>query len=299
MALSRFVPELWSTRLIRHLDKALVYAQPGVINRNYEGEIRNQGDTVHISQIKDITVGPYTKGTPVSYQAADAGKTADLVIDQAEYFAVEVEDIDRVQANVNLMDQSVRRGAYALADHVDQYVAQFAHDVADAGNVIEGDVSTAAKAYETLVDLEVKLDEQNVPSQGRFAVIPPWFHGLLLKDDRFVASGAAMGDTRLRNGVVGEAAGFTLLKSNNVPDSTTASGSGSGAPGEDVLILAGSDQGITLATQITETEALRSQDQFSDLVRSLLVFGGVLVNEDELAVAVVDRPAASGSGSGG
>jgi hypothetical protein len=57
------------------------------------------------------------------------------------------------------------------------------------------------------------LDEGNIPTTDRFAIVPAWFHGLLLKDDRFVRSGTGRGDDRLANGEVGEAAGFRILKS--------------------------------------------------------------------------------------
>ena len=128
------------------------------------------------------------------------------------------------------------------------------------------------------MDLAVQLDEQNVPSEGRFAVIPPWFHGLLLTDDRFVGAGSAGTDATLRNGQVGTAAGFNVLKSNNVPVAT-----------DDYSILAGSNQGITFAEQIRKVEALRHNKQFADIVRGLVLYGSKLVNADELAVLTVTR----------
>ena len=64
MAISVFIPTIWSARLLEHLDKAHVYA--GLVNRDYEGEIRNYGDTVKIQQIGDITVKSYTKNTDIA-----------------------------------------------------------------------------------------------------------------------------------------------------------------------------------------------------------------------------------------
>ena len=40
MALTNFIPEIWSARLLQNLHKSLVYGQPGIVNRDYEGEIR-------------------------------------------------------------------------------------------------------------------------------------------------------------------------------------------------------------------------------------------------------------------
>ena len=53
MAVTTFIPQVWSARLLAHLDKAHVLTN--LVNRDYEGEIRQYGDTVKITQIGDIT----------------------------------------------------------------------------------------------------------------------------------------------------------------------------------------------------------------------------------------------------
>lgn len=278
MAISTFFPELWSSRLQRHLDKALVYAQPAVVNRNYEGEISDYGDTVHIQNIADGGVDNYSPGTDITYDTTDADIDTTLTIDQAKTWHVQVDDIHAKQSKIELVDNTMQRRAYVLADTIDQYIAAKASGVVSAGNEVDGGTPTSTTAYESLVDLAVQLDEQNVPSEGRFAVIPPWFHGLLLTDDRFVGAGSAGTDATLRNGQVGTAAGFNVLKSNNVPVAT-----------DDYSILAGSNQGITFAEQIRKVEALRHNKQFADIVRGLVLYGSKLVNADELAVLTVTR----------
>lgn len=102
--ISTFVPTIWDARLLAHLDKALVYAN--LCNRDYEGEIRNYGDTVKINSISGIAVRDYKKGTPITVDDVD-GTPTELKIDQQKYFAFKVEDIDRVQANVNLVDAAI------------------------------------------------------------------------------------------------------------------------------------------------------------------------------------------------
>ena len=59
---------------------------------------------------------------------------------------------------------------------------------------------TATNAYEQLVALKVKLDEQNVPTAGRWVVVPAWYHGLLLLDSRFVANGTDKGVAMFEHG---------------------------------------------------------------------------------------------------
>lgn len=280
MAISDFNPEFWAASLIRHLDKAFVYAQPAVANRNYEGEIKQAGDTVHLQNVDDVTVETYDPTKDIEIEEADTGDTGTLSIDQFKYWAVKVDDLNKVQSHVQLMDEKTKRAAVAIADVVDQRIASHQAAVVTAGNVIEAaeekaiKIKLAAEAYELLVDLGVQLDEQNVPTEGRFAVIPPWFHGVIQKDARFVEAGTPKTDDVLTNGLVGRAAGFTLYKSNNVVNTA----------GADYRILAGSNQGITFAEQFVETEALRMEGRFADLARGLYLYGSTVANADELAV---------------
>lgn len=280
MAISDFNPEFWAASLIRHLDKAFVYAQPAVANRNYEGEIKQAGDTVHLQNVDDVTVRTYNPAADIEIEEADTDDTATLTIDQFKYWAVKVDDLNKVQSHVALMDEKTKRAAVAIADVVDQRIASHQAAVVTAGNVVEAAeskaiaVKEAAEAYELLVDLGVQLDEQNVPTEGRFAVIPAWFHGVIQKDARFVEAGTMKTDQVLENGLIGRAAGFNLLKSNNVPNTA----------GADYRILAGSNQGITFAEQFVETEALRMERRFGDLARGLYLYGSTVANADELAV---------------
>jgi hypothetical protein len=273
MAISTFVPQIWEARLLEHLDKALVYGN--LVNRDYEGDIRNQGDTVKINQIGDITVNNYTKGSNITYESVDGTPTT-LVIDQAKYFAFKVEDIDQVQANVNLVDGAMARASYALRDVVDKHIAAHYTDVTNTigDDTTPESITSANKAYEALVDLRTALDEKNVQSAGRFVVVPPAFYAYMLKDSRFVAAGTSKTDSVLANGFIGQAAGFDIYQSNNVPNTE----------GTLYKVMAGTRQGISYAQQILSTEALRLEGTFSDAVRGQLVYGSVTVQPNALAV---------------
>ncbi len=273
MAISTFVPQIWEARLLEHLDKALVYGN--LVNRDYEGDIRNQGDTVKINQIGDITVNNYTKGSNITYESVDGTPTT-LTIDQAKYFAFKVEDIDQVQANVNLVDGAMARASYALRDVVDQHIAAHYTDVTNTigDDTTPESITSANKAYEALVDLRTALDEKNVQSTGRFVVVPPAFYAYMLKDSRFVAAGTSKTDSVLANGFIGQAAGFDIYQSNNVPNTE----------GTLYKVMAGTRQGISYAQQILSTEALRLEGTFSDAVRGQLVYGSVTVQPKALAV---------------
>lgn len=289
MAIATFNPEFWAASLIRHLDKMFVYAQPAVINRNYEGEVSEAGDTVHLQNVDDVEVGDYNPSEDIEYEEADADIDTTLVIDEFKHWAVQVDDVNKAQSHVNLMDEKTKRAAVKLRDVIDQYIASFQADAVAAGNTVdngkEGEelgpvsISEAAEAYELLVDLGVQLDEQDVPTEGRYSVIPPWFHGLLQKDNRFVGAGTTKTDQVLANGLVGEAAGFTLFKSNNVPNTEKA----------DYRILSGTNAGITFAEQLVKTEELRREKRFKTLVRGLMIYGAKVPNAGELAVLRVSK----------
>ena len=79
MSVTNFVPTIWSARLLAHLDKKHVYA--ALVNRDYEGEIRNYGDTVKINQIGDVTIKNYTKGNDIEDPEDLSGSQTMLTID--------------------------------------------------------------------------------------------------------------------------------------------------------------------------------------------------------------------------
>lgn len=275
MAITNFIPEIWSATLLSSLKKSLVFAGPGVANRNYEGEISGSGDTVKITSISRPTIATYTKNsTSISPETlTDAQRS--LLIDQSKYFAFEVDDIDLRQAKDGgaLMSEAAVEAAYGLADVADQYVAGLYTGV-DAANAISTySVTTAAKAVEQLVALKVKLDTANVPTMGRYVVVPPWYHALLLLDDRFVRVDASGSAEALRNGVVGRAFGFDVFVSNNCVNVT----------GDDWIVQAGIPGAISFAEQIVNVEAYRPESAFSDALKGLHVYGAKLIRPTGIA----------------
>ena len=104
MAFTNFIPKVWSARLLEHLDKAHVYG--ALVNRDYEGEIKRYGDTVHINQIGAVTIKNYTKNTDIDAPEALSNTDLSLVIDQAKYFNFQIDDIDKAQIRPELMNSA-------------------------------------------------------------------------------------------------------------------------------------------------------------------------------------------------
>ena len=167
MSVKNFIPQIWSARLLAHLDKIHVYA--GLVNRDYEGEIKQYGDTVKINQIGDITIKKYT-GAKIDDPEELTGEQNTLVIDQANYFNFAIKDVDNAQTNPKLMNEAMARAAYGLNDTVDSLLAGIM--VAGAAGAIGSDespfVPTKDDAYDLLVDLGTELTEKNVPLVGRW-----------------------------------------------------------------------------------------------------------------------------------
>ena len=276
MSVANFIPTIWIARLLRHLDKRHVYLN--LLNRDYEGEIKNFGDTVKVNQIGNVTIKDYTKGEDIEAPEDLSGEQQELKIDQAKYFNFAVEDVDNAQTNPKLMDKAMERAAYGMNDVVDAFAANLLAINVHADNTIGSDttpkVPTKDTAYDFLVDLGVKLTEANVPTVGRWVVVPAWYHGLLLKDERFVGNGTDYNKAILEGGEVGKAAGFTVYVSNNVPNTDKTK----------YKIIGGTDEAGSYAEQILSTEAYRPEKRFSDAVKGLHVYGAKVFQSKCIAV---------------
>lgn len=264
MAITSFIPTIWSARLLAHLDNS--HVATNFVNRNYEGEITAQGDRVKINSIGDITIGDYVKNTNMADPEVLSTVDQMLVIDQAKSFNFQVDDVDKVQAKGALVDVAMQRAGYGLSDVSDKLIFKTIGLAVPAGNTIGVTATPIAltkdNAYENIVKLKVILDKANVPTEGRKLAVPPEFHALLLLDNRFVGTGGTEAEKALGNGYVGKTAGFTIYVTNNLPNATGK-----------YDIIAAHDMATTYAEQIVSTEAYRMEKRFADGVKGLHVYG--------------------------
>jgi len=231
MALTKFQSEVWASGIQTVLERRYVYGSPVCVNRDFEGDIRSAGDTVHIIDITDPSISDYVADADLTIQAlTDAELT--LSVNQAKSFSFQMDDIHKVQGNnsAGLMAKAMERSGAGLANAADTYTAsQMALGAAPLGVI---DATTSTNVYDLLiVPTAVALDEADVPDEGRFIVLPPAAYGKLLLDSRFVKANES-GTMALHNGAVGSAGGLQVLKSNNAPQAnrgsitaTTTSGS--------------------------------------------------------------------------
>ena len=276
MSIQNFVPTVWTARLFQELDKAHVFVAR--CNRDYEGEISQYGDTVKITGLGDVSVANYVPNTTsITPQQLDAAQTT-LAIDKAKYFAFKIDDVDNAQTKPKLMGEAMRKSAYALRDASDTDIAELG---SEAGNTHTETVTTAL-AIPVLGEMARKLDEANVPPEGRWLVAPPWLIMKFALAEILETDGSVNAQDTFNNGFAGRAMGFDVYSSNNVKKTAAW------APSVPVHeVLAGHPRAITFAQQILGMEAYRPESSFSDAVKGLYVYGYKVVDPNALVKATL------------
>jgi len=293
MSLNNFIPQVWAGNILRALRTSLVF--PQLMNRDYEGDIANAGDTVRINMIGDVSIFNYTKDADLPSPEALTDAQLVLKIDQAKAFNFAIDNIDRAQQNPQVMGEAASRAAYGLKKVTDSFLAGLYTDISPTNFVgsdaspITGTWSTAGTlAYDRLVDLGVLLDVQDVPDEGRFCVVPSWFEAYMLKDNRFTSyatvgalanlrEGSITGgpDTAINsNGAIGRAAGFDLYMSNQIAQTSATK----------YKIIAGHPMAWSFADQILEVVGYTPEKRFADALKGLHVYGAKVVRPQALAL---------------
>ena len=290
-----FIPEIWSGKLIENFYDATVLA--AISNTDYEGEIRQFGDTVNIRTTPEITIRNYVKGQTLTVENPDKAKIQ-LVIDKGEYFACVEDDVDKVQSDINLMDTWSKDASERMKIKIDQRVlTDLLPDIAatnkgaTAGEqsasfnlgttvspltVTKDGAGGTTSVIDLIVDMGTVLDEANAPEGGRFIVIPAKMAGLIKKSELKDASLTGDGQSVIRNGRLGMIDRFTVYMSHNL---NVSSGKYS--------IIAGHKMGFTFASQMTNMETIRSESTFGNIIRGLQVYGYKVVKGEALSQAVI------------
>jgi hypothetical protein len=274
---------------LRAQKKAQIFSQPGVINRDYQGEIADYGSSVKINSIGDPTISTYVPNTPISAPQALTGVQRNLTINQGSYFNFEVDDVDAAQNVLDVMPEALDRAGYRLADATDQYIAaqyvlaatvpvagQTATVIGTSASPIVIDNSTHF-LYDSLVAAKVRMTETNVPEAGRWAIVPAWAEGAMSLDPRFVGLRGFDDNSILLNGSIGQAAGFNIMVSNNVPFTP-------GTPAVDYKIICGVSSAASLAEQINKVEAFRPQNMFADAVKGMNLWGEAVIRAYQVVI---------------
>lgn len=268
MSVDNFIPTIWHDGVLEDYDEMAVFVP--LMNTDYEGDISGFGDTVKINSIGDFETYAYT-GT-VTYTDLDDSSLL-LQIDQEKAVSKKISDIDNAQTKPKLMGQISRNMAKAFLADTEAFVAS---KYVDAGITIGSTGTptaiTSANVISTIGDMATSFDENDVPDDGRVAVVSPWLA------QKMVLAGVVRDTDNsdfISAGYIGQFQGFQVYKSNRI--------SHSGTTWYAPMFFRAKDT-IAFATQLEKIEALRLEDSFEDGIRSLMVYGGKVIRPESLGV---------------
>ena len=278
MAVSNFLQTIWSKKIQDSLELKCKLVNNCL--RDYEGDCKF-ARSVKILGVGTPTIGDYTSESVtengISVEAmSDAGQT--LTIDQANYFAFYVDDIDKAQSVPGLAEKFQEKAVHGLAVKRDQYVASLIKGVTTAGHVTTADARTTAGAKAALDTAIVTLRERNFEEDGVIEITPGVYN--LLKNELVTLSTNNV--EYIKKGFVGTYDGFDVIMSNGLAKDASY----------EYCDIRGK-KAIAFAGQINEVESMRSEKYFSDIVRGLDTFGAKVIDVDRIQVVKV--PVAGGS----
>jgi hypothetical protein len=309
-----FIPTLWSGKLLAKFYQNTMLSE--VTNTDYEGELKNQGDTVRIRLAPSISISDYTVGQSLSYEVPTP-IFQDMQVNKGKYFGVQVNDVLAYQSDIALMNMFTEDAAKQLKIAIENEV--FFNSFVTEGPAAQNEGATAGKisaAYnlgtdvapidqatpenvlKAILRMSTVLDEQNVPEDGRFLIISPFDRQLLMQSS--IAQAYFTGDQSsvIRTGKIGMLDRFSVYVSNLLPrgeagkalvaglSATSTGGAVTNAKARRVMI-AGTKQATSFAMTVNKTEPLRNQTDFGDIVRGLAVYGRKVVKPEALVVAQV------------
>ena len=276
-----FVPTIFSQKVLKFFRRASV--AEAITNTDYAGEIENFGDTVNIIKEPSITVRSYARGTSVNTEDLSDDQIQ-LTVDQGNYFAFKVDDIEERHSHLNFEALATSSGAYSLKKAFDYNVLKDIYDNAVASSGTLATQATSANTGDEVANLVAQaarnLDENDVPEENRWLVAPPQFYEVLRgASSKVMDASVTGGGSPLLNGKVTDRPlhGFDLYQSNSIVVGSTGSAAahtfGSSATSGHTVILYGHKSAVVTASHIAKTEVIRDPDSFADVVRGLHVFG--------------------------
>jgi hypothetical protein len=313
-----FIPTLWSGKLLAKFYQNTMLSE--IMNTDYEGELKNKGDTIRIRTAPSITINDYSGAGSTLATEVPVPITQDMQINKAKYFSVQTNDVLAQQADMDLMNMFTEDAAKQLKIAIEDEVffnafvtngpaaanagatagaiSQNYNLGTDAAPVAVSSSGNTGNLLNTILAMSAALDEQNVPEDGRFLIISPFDRQILMQTN--IAQAYFTGDSSsiVRTGKIGMLDRFTVYVSNLLPKGTTAkalvpglSAVSGGATLSNALVrrtmVAGTKHACSFAMTISKTEPLRNQTDFGDIVRGLAVYGRKVVKNEALIVAKV------------
>lgn len=281
MAFESWKPEVIAADVQHQLEKSLVYGQPGVTNRNYEGDVQ-YAKSVRIVGVGSVTVKDYTQGSDMADPDTVLDTSLEMTIDYDKYFNFKVSNKDQAQTRIDIMAENNKEAAYAIRDAIDSIIGSLYTD-ASASNLIGTDAAPktpnltqgdASNIYNLIEDCGVALSDSKVPLEGRWMIVPPRFAGMIRKDLKLTAAAPQIAQPGMLNGSITRIGGFSILESHNVPNTA----------GAKYKIMFGTSKAMTFASQVNDVRIMDMEKQFAKKVDGEYVFGCKVVRPECLGV---------------
>lgn len=272
MAVTNFIQQIWSKKILDDLELKTKLVKNCLTE--YEGDVK-YARSVKILGVGEPTIGAYDNTTDITIEEmSDKGQL--LTIDQANYFAFYVDDINEAQSVPGLASKYQEKAVHGLAVARDTYVANLIKGVTTAGHVTTATALTEAAVKKALDDGIVALRERNFDEEGVIEITPAVYN--VFKNELTTLSTNNV--EYIKRGLVGSYDGFEVIMSNNMAKDTT---------GQDKYAYCDirGKKAIAFAGQINEVEALRSEKRFKDIIRGLDTFGSKVIDEDRIQVVKV------------
>ena len=265
MAVTNFIQQIWSKKIQDDLELKCKLVDNCL--REYEGDCK-YAQSVKILGVGEPTIGAYDGTKDITIEdMTDKGQI--LTIDQANYFAFYVDDIDQAQSVPGLKEKYQEKAVHGLAVARDTYVANLIKGATNATTA----TALTADAVKTAVDAGiVALRERNFDEDGVIEVSPAVYN--VFKNHLITLS--TNNPEYIKKGIVGVYDSFDVVMSNNMAKDTTH-----------VYCDIRGKKAIAFAGQINEVEALRAEKRFKDIVRGLDTFGAKVIDNARIQVIKV------------
>ena len=270
MAVTNFIQTIWSKKIQDDLELKCKLVDNCL--RSYEGDVKH-ASTVKILGVGEPTIAPYTGADITIEEMSDRGQ--DLVIDQANYFAFYVDDVNQAQSVPGLKEEYQRKAVHGLAVARDTYVANL---IKGASNITTAKALTAEGVKTAIDEGIVALRERNFDEEGVIEITPAVYN--LFKNNLITLS--TDNPEYIKKGIVGVYDDFDVVMSNNMAKDATYA----------YCDIRGK-KAVAFAGQINDVEALRSEKKFKDIIRGLDTFGAKVIDNARIQVVKVPLKAAS------
>ena len=311
-----FIPTLWSKKLLIRFYQNTMLNE--ICNTDYEGQLKNQGDTIRVRSAPAVTIRDYEIGMNLQYEVPTP-VYIDMQVDKGKYFGVKVSDVLEYQSDMGLMDMFTDEAAKQLKIQIEDEVffntfatvgPHASNEGASAGLISAAynlgtdaapiDSATAANVLNTILKMSSVLDEQNVPEDGRWLIMTPYDRHILMQSN--IAQAYFTGDPSsvVRSGKIGRIDRFDTYVSNLLPrgnadkilvsgltDPTTGASDGGTSSLKRRMMVAGTKHAISFAATIDKTEPMRDPTDFGDIVRGLTVYGRKVIKPEALVTALI------------